>query len=219
EEDPYTEFFTETCGNNIVVRLSRFEVDLNRSRDKAIYLKPSDAWGLQVRREPPESEVLQESLAKYDWFYLHTARMLHQVKNRFGNFFIYDIHSYNHRRHGPLAEPDDPHLNPEINLGYNSIPLKYKALIPELQQKLAEQKLGQQRLDVRINVKFTSGYFANWVHENFPDSACCVSVEFKKIFMDEWSGELDPDKIFALRKALQSTFPVVLKYLQELGNS
>ena len=41
EEDPFTEFIIRDVPNRIVVHRSRFAVDLNRSRDQAIYLRPS----------------------------------------------------------------------------------------------------------------------------------------------------------------------------------
>src|SRR6185369_9772081 len=50
EEDPYTGEWTSIAPTRIVARRSRFEVDFNRSRDKAVYITPVDAWGLDVWR-------------------------------------------------------------------------------------------------------------------------------------------------------------------------
>ena len=69
--------------------------------------------------------------------------------------------------------------------------------------------LGRQ-LDVRENVRFQGGYFPYWVHQTFPQSACVLSIEVKKFFMDEWSNELDHQQMEAIRCALQSTVPGVL---------
>ncbi len=45
------------------------------------------------------------------------------------------------------------------------------------------------RLDVRENVKFRGGNCGAWAHATFPDSACVLSIEVKKFFMDEWTGD------------------------------
>src|SRR5688500_10946958 len=43
EEDPFTELWTTVCPNRVVARRSRFEVDLNRPPEAALYKKPVDA--------------------------------------------------------------------------------------------------------------------------------------------------------------------------------
>ena len=43
---------------------------------------------------------------------------------------------------------------------------------------------------------------------------CVIAVEFKKFFMDEWTGIGDIEKIEAIRDALQSTVPGLLKELE-----
>ena len=48
EEDPYTGIWACVSRNHIICNTSRFEFDLNRSPEKATYLTPEDAWGLQV---------------------------------------------------------------------------------------------------------------------------------------------------------------------------
>ena len=53
EEDPFTDLWTAVTGNRIIVHHSRFEVDLNRPREKAVYLEPEDAWGLNVWKTKP----------------------------------------------------------------------------------------------------------------------------------------------------------------------
>jgi hypothetical protein len=40
-----------------------------------------------------------------------------------------------------------------------------------------------------------------------------LSLEFKKFFMDEWSGEPDRAQLEAIRQALQSTLPGLLDEL------
>ena len=54
EEDPFTDMLIEDFPNRIVVHRSRFEVDLNRAREAAVYVRPEQAWGLNVWSSPPE---------------------------------------------------------------------------------------------------------------------------------------------------------------------
>jgi hypothetical protein len=64
-------------------------------------------------------------------------------------------------------------------------------------------------LDVRENVRFEGRQVAAWVHENYGETACALAIELKKIFVDEWSGEVDTDRLEALGAALlQTTDPV-----------
>jgi N-formylglutamate deformylase len=66
-------------------------------------------------------------------------------------------------------------------------------------------------------VKFFGGHFPRWIHATFPGQACALAVEFKKTFMDEWTGELDRKHFAALQAALRSTFPGLLVELRKLG--
>jgi hypothetical protein len=62
-------------------------------------------------------------------------------------------------------------------------------------------------LDVRENVKFKGGELSKWVHRTFPTTGCCLAVEFKKTFMNEWTGALDEAHIAGLAAAVASTLP------------
>ena len=70
------------------------------------------------------------------------------------------------------------------------------------------------RLDVRENVKFRGRAIPGFVHQTFPRSGCAVAVEFKKFFMDEWSGELDRKMHAQIGAALRHTIPGLLETLQ-----
>ena len=69
EEDPFTGMWTVVSDTRIIGTHSRFEVDLNRPREKAVYLEPQDAWGLAVWKKRPSAEIIEGSLAAYDAFY------------------------------------------------------------------------------------------------------------------------------------------------------
>ena len=60
EEDPYTSEWVEVADTNIIGLCSRFEVDLNRPREKAVYITPDDCWGLDVWKEKPSEKIVKK---------------------------------------------------------------------------------------------------------------------------------------------------------------
>jgi N-formylglutamate deformylase len=218
EEDPYTGEWTDLGGARVVALRSRFEVDLNRPRERAVYRKPEDAWGLEMWSEEPTAELVQESLAHYDAFYEEMRRVLKAAEQRHGSFVLFDIHSYNHRRSGPGGQAADPDSNPEVNVGTGTMPRELWApVVDQFIHALREFDFGGRRLDVRENIKFRGGQLSRWTHRNFPESGCALAIEFKKFFMDEWTGEVDSEQHRLVLEALRSTVPAVLEQLQKLS--
>jgi len=214
EEDPFTDLLAEVAETRIVGHRSRFEVDLNRPRSGAVYLRPEDAWGIAVWHETPLPDIVEGSLAIYDEFYAAVEKVLQLKIQEYGAVVVYDIHSYNHRRSGPDGPPDDPEENPEVNIGTGTLDrARWGPLVDRFKDDL-RHGAGRGELDVRENVKFRGGNFPTWVHARFAHQACAIAIEFKKTFMNEWTGELDTDRFASLRQALAGTIPGVL---DELG--
>ena len=69
---------------------------------------------------------------------------------------------------------------------------------------------------MRENVKFRGGHFPTWINQTFGGRACVLSIEVKKIFMDEWTGEVDALLCDAVGRAIESTVPGVLEELKRL---
>lgn len=217
EEDPYTDALTKVVENRIIPLHSRFEVDLNRPRDEAVYLDPEDAWGLKVWQQKPNKQMVARSLQEFDQFYAQTKLLLQRLELEYGRFVVFDLHSYNYRRGGPDSSPDDPQQNPDINVGTGTMDRqKWAPVIDRFIHDLRLFDYAGRHLDVRENVKFKGRQFATWVHGHFPDSGCVLSIELKKIFMDEWTGELDQKKLQTLFCALKSTLPGIAQELQRL---
>ena len=218
EEDPFTGQWTSVAATRVVLHRSRFEVDLNRPRDKAVYVRPEDAWGLQVWKEPPSRNVVERSLELYDAFYAELRRLLQEKAARYGRFVLYDLHSYNHRRGGVDAPPAPALENPEVNVGTDTLerPL-WSPIVDSFMAGLSQVDFLGRALDVRENVRFKGGYFSRWVHENFPGRGCALAIEFKKFFMDEWSGRPFPEALQALQEALQTVTAGVLEALHTMG--
>jgi hypothetical protein len=216
EEDPYTDLWTSFAPTRIVVRRSRFEVDLNRPRDQAIYLTPADAWGLNVWNCPPTPEMVARSLRIYDAFYAHLRLLLEQLVDQYGRIVVFDLHSYNHRRdeYGRLSA--DPALNPEINLGTGTMDRRrWGAIVERWLADMRSFDYCGRRLDVRENVKFFGGNLPGWIHQRFPDSVCALAIEVKKFFMDEWTGELDTLQHQAIGAALTQAARGVAEVLEK----
>ena len=65
-------------------------------------------------------------------------------------------------------------------------------------------------MDVRENIAFQGrGEQTRFVHDDFPETGCAIAVEFKKFFMDEWTGEPDIEALAAMRAMVRSTLPVL----------
>jgi N-formylglutamate deformylase len=215
EEDPYTGRIAAVVPTHILVTRSRFEVDLNRPRNKAVYLCAADAWDLDVWSAPPTDQVVNRSLAQYDEFYAALERVLRERERRHGRFVVLDIHSYNHRRDSADGEVADPAGNPEINVGTGSLDrARWGALVDRFCRELSAAAPLGRPLDVRENVKFQGGEMSKWVHRTFPETGCCLAIEFKKTFMNEWTGEVDEAHLAGLGRAIAATLPGLAEALR-----
>jgi N-formylglutamate deformylase len=217
EEDPYTDQLADVVPTSVVVHRSRFEVDMNRRRERAIYRTPNDAWDLKVWREPLPAVLRQRSLRLYDRFYAELFSVLAQPAAGGRPFVVLDLHSYNHRRGGPEAAPADPLMNPEINLGTGSLDReRCGGLVDRFMADLRTVDVAGRPLDVRENVRFRGGHLSRWVHAAFPGQACCLAVEVKKFFMDEYTGEIDEPTWRGVHDALAATIPGLLEELETI---
>jgi N-formylglutamate amidohydrolase len=218
EEDPWTAEWTRIAPTRIVVRRSRFEIDLNRPVEDSVYLRPDRAWNLEVWKEggPPEW-VVQAGHEIHAAFYAMLEKLLRDVEARHGRFVVYDLHSYNHRRGGPHSPPDDSRGCPDINLGTGSMDRgRWAPVVDAFLQSLSSVELLGRPLDARENVRFRGGYLSRWVHQTFPRTGCVLAVEVKKLFMDEWTGEVEPSMLEAVGSALGGTVPAVKEVLERL---
>ena len=213
EEDPYTDRWVGVAENRIVVNRSRFEIDLNRPKERAVYRVPDDSWGLDVWSSTPTDDLVAESLRIYDRFYDELGQLCDEVVQAHGHVVVLDLHSYNHRRRGPSAPNDDPALNPEINLGTESVDGSWATVVDTFANTMSWSPVDGKLLDVRSNVRFKGGHMPRWINNRYKESGCAIAVEVKKIFMDEWTGRLDEAIANAVGDALEAatrTLRVVL---------
>ena len=217
EEDPHTGILAEVAPTRLVVKKSRFELDLNRPREGAVYRTPEQAWGLQVWNGDLHETVLRAALEKYDAFYASLKEVLLALERTHGRFVLLDLHSYNHRRDGQGAEPADPEKNPQINVGTGAMNRELWApVVDAFIESLSAQPYDNAPLDVRENVRFRGGHLTHWVRDNFPQTGCALALEVKKTFMDEWTGELDAGRLKTLKQALAQTLEPVQQALRRM---
>ena len=219
EEDPFTANWVNISDNNIVVHHSRFETDVNRPREKAVYIKPEDAWGLNIWKEEPQEEIILDSLSVFDGFYVEVKKYFDALFLQHENIVVYDIHSYNHRRESRDKEAD-PEKNPEINIGTKNMDLhKWQPLVNKLVNSFKSFDYDGRTLDVRENIKFKGGYFGQWLYEQYGKKICPISIEFKKFFMDEWTGEPFKKDIQLINELLQASTSPTLNALENFNTS
>jgi hypothetical protein len=202
EEDPFTGDAVRGVSRHVIVHRSRFEFDLNRDLDNAVYRTPEQSWGLKVwRGEALEPELAQTSLDLHASYYRMLSTLLDDIAERHQRFLILDVHSYNHRRDGPDCSPTPQAEAPDINIGTFSMPREEWAfLVDPLIAVMAAFDFNGRRLDVRENVAFQGkGEQTRFIHQRYPGRACAIALEFKKFFMNEWSGVPDPQEVAAMR--------------------
>lgn len=218
EEDPFTGIWTQLSDTRVKGLRSRFEVDLNRPREKAVYITEEDAWGLKTWKTTPAEEFVDRSLAEYDYFYAEMHRLMKHFEDRHGKFIVFDLHTYNHFREGEAGPPADPEKNPDVNVGTGTMEReRWSPIVERFIRDLRAFDFPGQPLDVRENVRFRGGNFPGWVHRNFPETGCALAIEVKKFFMNEWTGEPDQEKLQMIDLALKSTVPGVLEELRRSG--
>ena len=203
EEDPFTGQAVLDVPAHAIVHRSRFEFDLNRPADGAVYCTPDQCWGLELWKPgEPNDALVQRSLDLHANYYRELGQMLDGVAEHHPRFVLLDIHSYNHRRDGPGGAPQLQEEAPDINIGTFSMPREHWAfLIDPLMEALRGFDFNGRTLDVRENVAFQGkGAQTAFVHERYPERGCAIAVEFKKFFMDEWTGEPDPAELAAMRR-------------------
>lgn len=214
EEDPFTGVWTTVAPTRVVGTQSRFQVDLNRPRETCTYRKPEDCWGLNLYAKEPPHKEFERSLVQYDDFYGAMHDLLTDITREHKCVVIYDLHTYNHRRQGADGPVADESKNPQVNVGTGTMDRKrWGSVVDAFMDSLRAYDFPGGQLDVRENIKFKGGNWGRWIHENFPNSAVAISIEFKKFFMDEWSGEPDRKLVDAITHALRSTVPPVLAAL------
>jgi N-formylglutamate deformylase len=189
EEDPYTDLFIQDFPIQIKGCDSRFEYDLNRESHRAIYDTVKKTWGIKVwKKELPERER-EITLAKHHEFYDLMTVVTDYLLQQNNYAVIFDMHSYCYQRNGSSIWFEDP--KPEINVGTKAANRTvFGPAIELLVDKLNNTRIENRIIRVRENEVFEGGYLAKQFSAKHYDRLLVFALEYKKIFMNELSGEL-----------------------------
>jgi N-formylglutamate amidohydrolase len=193
EEDPHTHRFLRATTHRITPNQSRYEVDMNRPPNTAIYLTPDMAWGATVWDEPPTSEQTEQTLERWYEFHATLDAAIQHAIHTHGRAVVLDLHSYNYQRGGPVGWQEDD--DPVVNLGTRHLELDERGR--ELKEAFLDDLhditvLGEEAL-VEENSVFYGGYLNRRLSRTYGEDCLTLSVEFKKVFMDERTGEAHED--------------------------
>ncbi|QCW99987.1 N-formylglutamate amidohydrolase [Aggregatimonas sangjinii] len=206
EEDPCTKQMVQSHPVVIAGCDSRFEYDLNRAPETAIY---SDAWGKQLWKKPlPEAER-RLSLQKHSDFYRVVDALVRQIEKIHGKALVFDMHSYNWKRWEREV--------PVWNLGTANIDNdRFGELAASWSSKLGRIRLPNGIASTsKINDTFQgNGYFLKYITQNFGNTLV-LATEISKVYCDEMTGILFPEVIAAVEKQLKELIPLQVKEFSE----
>jgi N-formylglutamate amidohydrolase len=204
EEDLYTDLMIGDFPMVLMGRDSRFEYDLNWEEAQCIYEYGIKKWNLDVWKRPLSESERMLTLHKYREFHALLDLTVDYLVSKYGSGILYDIHSFRYQREGTVHWREEP--NPEINLGTRYINRDYFA--PQVEaflEGISGWELDGSKLRVGENVLFPGGYLTRKYARTHNRQVLVLAVEFKKIYMDEWSHTLYPGRLELLKSALHQT--------------
>ena len=206
EEDPCTKKMVKSHPIVIAGLDSRFEYDLNRDPESAIY---DDAWGKKLWKAPLSEKERKQSLEKHSAFYnvLHT--LLQHIEKIHGKAIVFDMHSYNWKRWDREV--------PTWNLGTSNVDsARFGSVIESWRKKLGTIDLPNGiESSSKINDTFQGkGYFLKYITENFRNTLV-LATEIAKVYCNEESGVIFPEVVHAVEQQLTELIPLqVMEFMQ-----
>jgi len=194
EEDPETKNMVISHPIIIAGRDSRFEYDLNRIPEEAVF---ETAWGKLLWKKPLSEEQKHISHAKHNAFFKVTHALIEKIEGKFGACVVYDMHSYNWQRWDREV--------PTWNLGTTNIDNdRYSKEIESWRQSLSEIKLpnGIKSSAAINNTFFGNGYFLKYITKNFKNTLV-LATEIAKVYCDELNQIIYPEIVTAVEKQLK----------------
>ncbi|UKN03203.1 flavohemoglobin expression-modulating QEGLA motif protein [Paracrocinitomix mangrovi] len=193
EEDPKTLDFISSFPIVIAGKDSRFEYDLNRPPETAVY---KDAWGKPVWKKPLTERERETSLSKHTNFYRVIHALVTKLEKLFKASVVYDIHSYNYKRHKRQV--------PVFNIGTANINRrKYAVVKNDFLKGLASIEIPHVKNITAENDVFQgNGYLLKYVTEHF-DNTLVLATEVSKVYCDEETGEYFSQVIDSIREGFK----------------
>ncbi|GJM61570.1 MULTISPECIES: flavohemoglobin expression-modulating QEGLA motif protein [Persicobacter] len=192
EEDPHTATFIQSMPITLIGNDSRYEYDLNRGVENCVY---ESAWGKEVWKTPLTEAEKALSLEKHQRFYQVVKALISKLEKMFQAVIVYDLHSYNYKRH------DQSFL---FNIGIENLDIpRYNRQITHWKNALMRMKSSRLIPDVSVNhIFYGRGELLRFVREHF-NNTLVMATEVKKIFMNEDTGQPYPKVIQALAKGFK----------------
>lgn len=206
EEDPCTREMVKAHPIVLAGCDSRFEYDLNRPPENAIY---DDAWGKQLWREPLPEVEKKKSLSKHHNFYRVAGALVSKIEQRHGKAIVFDMHSYNWKRWEREV--------PTWNLGTKNIDnARFGTIVTSWSRKLGEMQLPNGiKSTSKINDTFQgNGYFLKYITKNF-DHTLVLATEIAKVYCDESTGILYPEVVRSVAIQLKEMIPLQVEEFQK----
>ncbi|MBO3117783.1 N-formylglutamate amidohydrolase [Winogradskyella sp. DF17] len=198
EEDPETKNMIQSHPIVISGRDSRFEYDLNRFPEEAVF---ETAWGKQLWREPLSESEKSFSLTKHANFYKVVSTLISKLEEKFGICVVYDMHSYNWKRWDREV--------PTWNLGTSNIDNeRFGGLIEIWRKDLEAINLPHSiKQTAKINDTFYgNGYFLRFITNNFSNTLV-LATEIAKVYCDEYNQIIFPEVVEAVEDQLKELIP------------
>lgn len=194
EEDPATKEMVQTHPIVIAGCDSRFEYDLNREPERAIY---EDAWGKKLWHEPPPKKAIEKSLEKHNNFYRVVDALIRKIEDKFSICIVYDMHSYNWKRWDREV--------PTWNLGTSNVDRnRFEEDIESWRSILEKTPLPNRiKSTSKINDTFYgNGYFLKHITNTFHNTLV-LATEISKVYCDELEQIMYPEVVHAVENYLK----------------
>lgn len=194
EEDPCTKEMVQSHPIVIAGCDSRFEYDLNRPPETAIY---EDAWGKKLWEKPLSKEMYAESIKKHHNFYKVVHALLSKIEEKFGVCVVYDMHSYNWKRWDREV--------PTWNLGTKNIDNDRFSNQIESWRKTLEKTHFPHSIPSSAKINdtfFGNGYFLKYITANFKNTLV-LATEIAKVYCDELDQIIFPEVVSAVENFLK----------------
>ncbi len=199
EEDPCTKQMVQTQPMVIAGCDSRFEYDLNRPPETAIF---DTAWGKQLWKNPLSESEKNQSLSKHSNFYSVVHALVHKIESLHGKAIVFDMHSYNWKRWDRAV--------PTWNLGTSNIDNeRFGKIVTGWSNKLGHLQLPYDLPQTSlINDTFQgNGYFLKYITQNFKNTLV-LATEISKIYCDELTGVIYPEVVQTVEEQLKQLIPL-----------
>lgn len=195
EEDPATKQMIQSHPIVIAGLDSRFEYDLNRTENTAIY---TDAWGKQLWYNPLSEEMKNKSLQKHKNFYKIVFALINKIEKKFGVAIVYDMHSYNWQRWNREV--------PTWNLGTKNVDEnRFSKSIESWRRILENMPLPNGiKSTSKLNDTFQgNGYFLKFITQNFKNTLV-LATEIAKVYCDEVNQIMYTEVVIAVENYLKT---------------